>query len=260
MRTHKKTVGFLILSMVAIFSLTLLTGIGSQYQGTSAGAKRDDATLIQEGRMTDKQREHSKLYKGFGTGKKLKELSEEIPGGVKVKRNTPLPVGEPGPSPTLSEFLQGLACKADAIVIGVVTDKSSQLTEEGDFVFTDYEVSIEDVVKDNVFAHLMPNISVTLTRPGGKVQLRGHIIEAEDASFKPLVIGGRYTLFLKFIPSTGAYASLNSASSYELRDKQVRVQTEETINAELNNEKASAFVERVRAVAAGGCISKGGPQ
>ena len=136
--------------------------------------------------------------------------------------------------------------------------KSSQLTEDGDFVFTDYEVNIEDVLKDNEFAHLIPNINLTLTQPGGKVRLGGYIIEAEDASFRPLVIGGRYTLFLKFIPATGAYASLNSKSSYELSSNEVRSQTEELIHSELKTEKASTFVKNVRAVAAGGCPRKGG--
>jgi hypothetical protein len=228
MRTHKHTIGFFIFLMVAIFALTVVAGIANQSQGTSASAKPDEATSIREGRMTDSQREHSKLYKGFGTGKKLKDVAVEIRGGVKVKRNAPTPVGEPGPAPTFSEFLRGLACNADAVVVGVVKDKASQLTEDGDFVFTDYQLGVEEVLKDNASAHLMPNISLTLTQPGGRVQLGGYIIEAEDASFRPLVIGGRYTLFLKFIPSTGAYASLNSISSYELTDK-VKAQTEEAV-------------------------------
>lgn len=233
MRTHKQTIGFLIFLMVAIFALTVVPGIANQSQGTSASAKPDEATSIQEGRMTDSQREHSKLYKGFGTGKKLKDVAVEIRCGVKVKRNTPLPVGEPGPASTFSEFLRGLACNADAVVVGVVKDKASQLTEDGDFVFTDYQLGVEEVLKDNASAHLMPNISITLTQPGGRVRLGGYIIEAEDASFRSLIIGGRYTLFLKFIPSTGAYASLNSVSSYELTDK-AKAQTEEAVRSELS--------------------------
>jgi hypothetical protein len=258
MRTHKKTIGFFILLMVAILVLAVVTGIGNQSQGTSASAKLDDATSIQEGRMTDKQREHSKLYKGFGDGKKLKDIAVQIRGGVKVKRNTPIQGGETVPSPNFSEFLKGLACSADAVVIAVLKDKSSQLTEEGDFVFTDYELTIEDVIKDNEFAHLVPNISLTLTQPGGKVRLEGYIIEAEDALFRPLVIGERYALFLKFIPSTRAYESLNSLSTYELRDNKIKVQSEEAVRSELNNEKASSFIEKVRSVADAGCVSKGG--
>jgi len=258
MRIDKKTVGLAILLVVGILELTLLTGISNQHKRTGGLQKQDDPTSVQEGRMTDKQREHSKLYKGFGDGKKLKDIAVQISGGVKVKRNTPLPRGETVPSPNFSEFLKGLACSADAVVIAVLKDKSSQLTEDGDFVFTDYELTIEDVLKDNEFAHLVPNISLTLTQPGGKVRLEGYIIEADDASFKPLVIGERYALFLKFIPSTGTYASLNSASTYELRDNKIKVQSEEAFRPDLNKEKASALIEIVRSVADVGCGSKGG--
>lgn len=256
MRTHKKTISFLVLLMVTILVLAVATGIGNQSQGTPASPKHD-VTSIHEERMTDKQRAHGRLYKGFGNGKKLKHIAAEIRGGVKVKRNTPLPVGESIPAPTLSDFSKRLACNADAVVVGVVNSKSSQLTEDGDFIFTDYELNIEDVLKDNAQAHLVPNISFTLTRPGGKVLLNGYILEAEDASFKPLAIGGRYTLFLKFIPSTGAYASLNSTSTYELRGNKVTGQTEEAAHPELNNENPAAFVNNVRAVSVG-CDRKGG--
>jgi hypothetical protein len=78
-----------------------------------------------------------------------------------------------------------------------VKNKSSQLTEDVDFVFTDYELTIEEVLKDNEYAHWLPNIGFTLTQPGGKVRLDGYVIEAEDALFRPLVIGERYALFLK---------------------------------------------------------------
>lgn len=256
----KKGITVIVFVVVVVAGATAAAIFQGQSQKGADREVQERATVIQEGQMTDKQREHSKRYKGFGNGKKLKDLAVEVPGGVKVKRNTPLPVGELGPSPNFSEFLKGLTCNADAVVIGVVKDKSSQLTEDGEFVFTDYELSIEDVLKDNEFAHLVPNISLTLTQPGGKVQLGGHIIEAEDASFKSLVIGERYALFLKFIPSTGAYASLNSTSTYELHDNKIKVQTEEAIRSELNNEKASTLIENVRTVATGGCTSKRAPE
>lgn len=258
MRTHKNAMSVFILLIVAILSLMLLSGIGNSYQGTAASTKRDDPTVIQDGRMTDRQREHSKLYKGFGSGRKLKDVAVEIRAGVKIKRNTPIQGGETVPSPTFSEFLRGLACNADAVVIGVVKEKASQLTEDGDFVFTDYELTIEDILKDNEFAHLVPNINLTLTQPGGKVRLEGYIIEAEDVLFRPLALGERYALFLKFIPSTRAYQSVNSLSTYELRDNKIRVQSEEAVRSELNNEKASSFIEKVRSVADAGCVSKGG--
>ena len=65
---------------------------------------------------------------------------------------TGLPGGSPGfTPPTFSERITNLSCDADAIVVGEVTSKSSQLTEDQDFIFTDYELKVEEVIKNNLF-------------------------------------------------------------------------------------------------------------
>ena len=228
-------------------------------QGQRAQADKEQATVVQEGVMTERQREHSRLFKGYGTGKKLKDIGAEIPTGVIVKRGPGIPVGEDGPPQPLAGFLQVLACNSDAVIVGVVKDKSSQLTEDGEFTFTDYELTVEQVIKDNKLSHLEPNVLLTLTRPGGRIQLSGHVIEAEDARFKPLTKGQRYVLFLKFIPQTGAYTSVNSMSTYGLGQINIRIESDEAIRSDLQNEPSSTFTTKISAAVADcGNASKGG--
>ena len=246
-------ISFLV-CLLALSSANLLHSQGQQGQ-----PDKEHATVVQEGVMTERQREHSRLFKGYGTGKKLKDIGDEVPTGVLVKRGPGMPVGEDGPPQPLMGFLRGLACNADAVMVGVVKDKSSQLTEDGEFAFTDYELTVEQVIKDNKLSHLEPNVLVTVTRPGGRIQLSGHIIEAEDASFKPLTKGQRYVLFLKFIPQTGAYTSLNSMSTYGVGQTNIRIETEEAVRSDLQKETPSAFKTKISA-AVSDCenASKGG--
>lgn len=254
MNRKKLIASSFLVCLLALSSASLLRSEGQQGQ-----SDKDQPTVVQEGVMTERQREHSKLFKGYGNGKKLKDLGAEVPTGVLVKRGPGMPVGEEGPSQSLAGFLQGLACNADAVVIGVVKDKSSQLTEDGEFAFTDYELTVEQVVKDNKLSHLEPNVLLTVTRPGGKIQISGHIVEAEDAAFKPLSKGQRYVLFLKFLPQLGSYTSLNSMSTYGLGQNNIRIETDEAVRSDLQKETPSTFKTKINA-AVGDCenSSKGG--
>src|SRR5262249_55182391 len=105
--------------------------------------KEEPATKVQEGVMTQRQREHSKLFIGSGknNGKKLTEFSE--PGEAGFYRAPPMPISMPNIRHNNS--LQGITCLSDVILIATVKDKTSQLTEDGDYIFTEYDVSVETV-------------------------------------------------------------------------------------------------------------------
>jgi hypothetical protein len=167
---------------------------------------QEEATPIQEGVMNEKQRAHSKLYKEYrGNGNIFED----------AKKNRDFKyiyIGEPD---TVS--IQSLACEADAVVTGIIQSKSSQVTEGKNFIFTDYEVTVEEIWKDNTATPLDRSALMTVTMPGGAINFNGKVIIAKDASFPPLTIGGRYLFFLAYIPETNLYRPLNSASSFEFK-------------------------------------------
>jgi len=145
---------------------------------------------------TARQLEHSKLYASRGMkGRKLTS------GGLAVFQETPL-------QPTLkprSEALHDMACRADAVVLGTVVRESSFLVPDETFVFTDADVSVSEVVKNNDKSPIYSNQTITVTRPGGTAYLNGREVNVRLNHFQPFVGGRRYLLFLTFLPKTEDY-------------------------------------------------------
>ncbi|HEY0322145.1 MAG TPA: hypothetical protein VGC66_14385 [Pyrinomonadaceae bacterium] len=246
----RKQVLLLLASALAIAGTITITSLRGWSQGAS-GSKAEAATPVQQGVMSAQQKEHSKLYKDYkGNGKLLDLLNKEennASNELIITVMPALPELSPGGRPSSSEaFLKNLASSADAVVIVTVTNKSSQLTENGSFVFTDYDVAVEEVLKDNGSNNIQSQSSIVVTRPGGRILLEGRVVTARDRVFKPLAIGGRYLLFLKYIPTTGAYHAVNNKGSFELVDnKSVKLLTEAPDAPRIDKDAAS-FISDVR--------------
>ncbi len=224
--------------------------------GSAAHQEKEVGMPVQEGVMTEQQRKHSKLYKEYSMGQRRipDELGSGQP-GILIKVHSPLAFSDKIPS-SFESILQKLACDADAVVIGVAKNKASQLTENRDFLFTDYEISIQEVLKDNPAQHAVTDGELTVTRPGGAIQLNGKTVEAIDASFQPLKVGKRYLLFLRFIPTTGTYKAVNSLSSYQLDDRKVSRLTEQILQLDKDIDDPTSFIASVRTAVAGGCTER----
>lgn len=226
MKTQRKGI-FLILTTLIIAATVANMSLRGQNQKTQAS----------EGKLTEKQKEHRKLYKDFRLGKKLPELAAETPETeVAVIRGLPGKVFNPdSPRFDFSSFLKNLACDADAIVIGVINNQSSQLTEDEDFIFTDYDMAIEQVLKDNPVPSIQPGSDLTITRPGGIVQLNNKEVRALDESLEPLKTGSRYILFLKYIPATDSYKAFYSNGSFQISDSRIIKLSQESLPQQLES-------------------------
>ena len=110
------------------------------------------------------------------------------------------------------------------------------------------------MIKNNAASPINTQSNITVTRPGGTIQLDGRLIRGIDASYKPFALDSRVLLFLKFVPATGAYKAFRSEGSFVLSgDKLVKL-TEEDLPAELENEKdAEAFIAKIRNYATQTC-------
>lgn len=208
--------------------------------------------------MTEKQKEHSRLYREYRTGQELRRLSMEDGEDINIHIGTPNSgATEDSPRFSFYSILKHIVCEADAIVLGKPESRFSQLTADEDFVFTDYELAIEEVLKDDPNISKQGNNNITVTRPGGFIRLNNRNIRATDQSFKPLEMGERYVLFLRFIPATGAYRALNSKSSFKIRSEKIFKLTNENLASELENgSDANSLMTQVRNIVAGSCIDK----
>ena len=231
--------------------------VGLQYrtpqQAQNMKKQQEEATPIEEGVMTEKERKHSRLFKGYedvAKGKKLREIMENTGGDVNVGRligNLIVPT-----TFNLNQYLNDLTCKADAVVIGTLTKKASQLNGEGTFTFTEYDINVEEVLKNNAADPIQANGNVTVVRSGGSIKLNGHIVTATDFAEKPLEKGGKYLLFLRFVPETGAYRSFSDGNnltddSFRFAGNQIVQVSDSPLPFGPNNPNdAMAFISKVR--------------
>ena len=205
-----------VTSVVAIS----LTGVLASLHplGQKPSVQTEVATPVQEGVLSAQQKEHSKLYDRYkGDGSKL---SERVKGKNELILNLLPPLPVLSPTGRQSSEVTELAESADAVVIASVVSKSSQITTAGTFIFTDYELRIEESLTGDS-DKLKPQASITVTRPGGKVLLNGQVIAFNVETFRPLMPGHRYLLFLKLLPLTGTYQAVNQNSSFDISGSKV---------------------------------------
>jgi hypothetical protein len=220
--------GAMVILGVLGFGTARLLNTGQQVEPTVSNTSqevkpsletlRNEATRVQPGVATEKQKEHRKLYKYYNIAHKGKKLVDRGKGVHDVR----VVIGEPMAKPiqnvlTPQEFLHQLSCKSDAIAIVKVVGKESQLTEDEDFIFSDYSVKVVELLKNNEKDSIYPDSVMIITRPGGTVSINGRIIQAIDSEYKEMRKNNEYLLFLSYIPMTKSYKAVDAKSSFDLQ-------------------------------------------
>ncbi|MGH9940835.1 MAG: hypothetical protein ACRD9R_00560 [Pyrinomonadaceae bacterium] len=246
-----------MLATISVIVIALFIGVAvTSYSQTekptehSVNKIKEVPTVVQDGMLTEQQREHAKLYDDRGgLGKTIKELVRQR---VEAKSKEEVSIitlpGHAILSPDSQDEkdpVQEFVTRADAVVIGTVKGKVSHITGKGTYIFTDYTLSLEDVFKNDSSGRLTVGDNIVVTRPGGSVLLDGITATTFDSEYNLLEVGKKYLLFLSRVPATGGYQSLNDSSSFLVAgDKAVSIN--ETVNAELPGERSlGAFVVEV---------------
>jgi len=159
----------------------------------------EEATVLQEGQITEKQKVHGRLFKH--SGRKLREIAAEQTGDIQVEEGLPLVIIT-DTSPRRRPVFQSALCRADAVVVGTINEKSSQFTEDGKFIFTDYQIIVEEVIKNNGRSPVLASNLITATNDGGAVVLNNRTFRARTEGFDSPLVSKRYLLFLRYIPET----------------------------------------------------------
>lgn len=246
--------------VLLIFGVILLAGavgfarLQDQSQESMQKPKTEEATRIREGQMTDKQRQHSKLFKH--SGRKLIDIASTRTGDVEVEEEMGYVIRVSEAKPRVPVF-ESAVCNADAVVIGTIDSKSSQLTEDENFVFTDYQVTLEEVIKDNSSAPLRGADKITTTRDGGVVEVDDRIFRAKRSDFEPPLIAHRYLLFLRFIPATGSYLMYGSGT-FQLEGQKILALNPDARHELLKDapKDRSGFLGEIRIFAMSDCRHK----
>ena len=238
------------------------TTVTPQTQGKTVPLSRQKATPIKKGVMTKQQKEHSKLLETNPDGAKLTTLAGQSPArnGLWVKEGPGIPELKTQIDPNSNaapqsqfDVLEGLVSNADLIVVGVVRNKSSQLTESETAIFTDYDIKVDQVLKDSSESRGQPKTNIVFTHLGGAVSLDGRTISYTPPDELLLWPSGRYLLFLKVIPATGAYQLSSEYGAFQLlRGGIIPAVSTPVLPASLREKKeAQSFIKEVRALASG---------
>jgi hypothetical protein len=118
------------------------------------------------------------------------------------------------------------------VVVGTVSAAQTHFSNDRRDIYSEFKITIQDVVKNSANPYLRVGNSVDIQRPGGAVRLpSGKVLTRAVYANSMPQIGGRYLLFLKYDPSTDDYAVL---MGYELDGDEVyrldEVRVEDTYN------------------------------
>jgi len=256
--------------MWKVYAMGLLVGLGLLWGGSRArqqsrdaqaerySTEKADATPIGDGVLTPAQRVHGGLFAARGYPERVASLMGNITIAQLAKSQSKedvlgidmhVGVGPLMEPDTPEHFFGGLARGSDAVVRGRVIKKSSQTTVDGYFLFTDYEIRVDEVFRDNPLAPIGLGTTITVTRPGGKIIMNGVVIKVVDHHFDPLPVNGNeVVLFLKFVPETASYQAAGDSHSFELLDSSVRALNEDDVPAGVL-ERPEALLKAIRATA-----------
>ena len=113
----------------------------------------------------------------------------------------------------LMKLYNGIACRADSIVIGTVNAQASHVSTSNTSVYSDYSLVVEAVIGTSPNSPLKPNHAIAVTRPGGSVVIGDGRVNFEYREYPKLTPGNRYLQFLGRIPESGGYRPLDNWST-----------------------------------------------
>jgi len=183
----------------SLLSLSLLTfPFAASSQGPGANKLPPDQV----------EKVHSRLsHKGGAVGE-IPEMLSKTTGDVHVRCVLGVVqrvLVEPPPTPV--EELGMLAAESDLVVLGKIGTGTSHMTADKDFLYTDWNFTVEEVMKTNGNSPVYPGATILVTRTGGKLQVNGRTVYATCEDFLDFATGQEYLLYLRYVPETGAYAS-----------------------------------------------------
>jgi len=212
----------MILGLVLITSSFLIGFVVLKQQAQDKFAsQKDDATPVQLGQMTEQQKKHSKLYTRpeDDSGRDLLAKGKDIDVIVTAPWVEAYTEGQTKPSQ--ETLIHKLTCDSDVIVQAKVLSKTSQLTEDRRFVFTDYSLELKEIIKSLPTPKLGTDVDIILTTPGGTVKVEGKRINVKVKTAKRLVIGDTYLFFLDFLADSDSFKVINGEGVFGISDNEV---------------------------------------
>lgn len=151
---------------------------------------------------------NKKLFREYKAGKKLTDEAVSSDATVRFGGAPPFLAGSGKARPGGPNALVDLVCSANAVIVGTLRNQSSVLTDDEQFVFTNLDIDVEQVLKQ--FAPIPEHLVVV--RPGGVVAAYGHKLYVNVDEFHPLRTGERYMFLLRYVPESNSYRAFGNGT------------------------------------------------
>lgn len=187
MNKQKRVIVFCV-ALVAYLAITGIAAFQSQHKDSQKRKKTEypivDYSASQPTDLTkrEKRRKKGEKYNNAvlpikpSPGTVFQNIPEHFPAGTAA-----LPVSQ-----------------SAAVIIGTVTDAQAHLSPDKSYVYSEFDVLIDEVVKNDDQSPLTAGKSVAVERPGGRVKVPSGSIHEYRTTLNPLDVGSRYTLFLVY--------------------------------------------------------------
>jgi hypothetical protein len=97
----------------------------------------------------------------------------------------------------LLNSLAAAAAKSNAVIVGQVASAQAYLNSDKSNVYSEFTVRVDDVLKDDSYAHMIIGNSVVATRSGGRIRYPAGRVTLYFISGEGMPrVGRRYVLFL----------------------------------------------------------------
>jgi hypothetical protein len=152
--------------------------------------------------------------------------------------------------------ITNMSCDSDLVALGVLTAKTSHPTKDNGYIYTDWDFKTEEVIKNNKTAPVQAGQTITVTRPGGTIDVDGRHVHAVSTDFPEFQIGQEVLLFLHYLPTVNTYSlrrpygfTFSGTSSSDLARRSV-----------FNNSSKSTVLDLSRKASSAKCPKQGGQQ
>jgi hypothetical protein len=271
---NKRLINFMTLWCVVVFASTLWASPLGPHATQNQRTDPDDKYLHKR-----KASRHSGLPIVGEFYRQLESDADEVRRRAReklyesVSTRLPTPYGDPGefadgaqestavmivdylriPAPGAHQDPPGLPVSGTAVVIGTVLSGGSFMSNNHTAVYSDYQVRIDEIVKQAPAGKLAVGDEVIASRPGGAIHFpSGHTTNFLIIDHGLPAVGSQYILFLfKLIPNQPEY-EMAFESGYELKNGRVYA-LDEANEQHYDAMSAPAFLELVnRAIAESG--------
>ena len=182
----------LIRLLQILFPALLMTLVGSLSQGQNPNVTPEQMEKVHSHLFRQGERWQIQTMLSRGTG------DVHVPCNLGVAQSIVLP---------LNSQLATLTTASDLVVLAKAQAGTTHVNDDQSFLYTDWNFTVEEVLKDNPQASVPWGATILVTRLGGHLEINGRMVYANCPDFEEFVTGREYVLYLKYLPQTGAYVS-----------------------------------------------------